>query len=107
MPARAIDYRIYLPRLMEDFVERGGRLEVAPLEAKEIGRIADRFDLVVVATPGNGFARLFARDAALHSTTGRSAIRVAGLFTGFCSTLIRGGTFPSCQVMAKRWRSRC
>ena len=40
MPARAIDYRIYLPALMEDFVERGGRLEVAPVERKDMRRIA-------------------------------------------------------------------
>ena len=82
-PARAIDYRIYLPRLMEDFAERGGRLEVAALEAKDIGRIAERFDLVVVATPGNGFARLFARDPALSPYERPQRYWLAGLFTGF------------------------
>ncbi len=92
VPARAVDYRIYLPRLMEDFEERGGRLEVAPLDVKDIGRIAERFDLVVVAMPGNGFAQLFARDAANSLYDRPQRFAVAGLFTGFCSTLLRSGT---------------
>ena len=81
---------LYLPRLMEDFAERGGRLEVGALEAKEIGRIADRFDLVVVATPGNGFARLFARDAALSPYDRPQRYSLAGLFTGFRWSEMRG-----------------
>ena len=83
MPARAVDYRIYLPTLMEDFVERGGRLEVAPIDAKEIGRIAERFDLVVVATADNGFARLFPRDAARSPYDRPQRHWLAGLFVGF------------------------
>jgi len=89
-PARAVDYRIYLPRLMEDFVERGGRLEVTPLDAKDIGRIADRFDLLVVATPGNGFAHLFPRDAALSPYDSPQRYALAGLFVGFRLTEMRG-----------------
>ena len=82
-PARAIDYRIYLPALMEDFVERGGHLEVAPVEAKKMCCIAERFDLVVVATPGGGFADLFPRDP-VHSPYDRpQRYWLAGLFTGF------------------------
>jgi 2-polyprenyl-6-methoxyphenol hydroxylase-like FAD-dependent oxidoreductase len=91
-PARAIDYRLYLPRLMEDFAERGGKLEVGALDAKEIARIADRFHLVVVATPGNGFARLFARDAALSPYNRPQRYSLAGLFTGFRWSKMRGVT---------------
>jgi 2-polyprenyl-6-methoxyphenol hydroxylase-like FAD-dependent oxidoreductase len=89
-PARAIDYRIYLPHLMADFAERGGRLEVASLEAKDIGSIAERFDLVVVATPGNGFARLFARDPALSPYVRPQRYSLSGLFVGFRLTEMRG-----------------
>jgi len=82
-PARAVDYRIYLPQLMEDFAERRGRLEVRSLDAKDIARIAERFDLVVVATPGNGFRDLFARDDA-HSPYERpQRYLLAGLYQGF------------------------
>ncbi len=43
--ARAVDHLIYLPRLMEDFAERGGRLEVGGvLDGKvDIGCIAGAF----------------------------------------------------------------
>src|SRR5690242_9596660 len=37
-PARAVDHRLYLPRLMEDFVARGGRLEIGPLDANGLDR---------------------------------------------------------------------
>jgi hypothetical protein len=89
-PARAIDYRIYLPTLMEDFVERGGRLEVTPTEAKDIGRLAECFDLVVVATPGNGFTHLFARDPALSPYDRPQRYWLAGLFVGFRWSEMRG-----------------
>ena len=85
-PARAVDYRIYLPRLMEDFVQRGGRLEVSALDVADIGRIADRFDLVVVAMPGSGFSRLFARDDANSPYDTPQRHWLAGLYTGVRST---------------------
>jgi 2-polyprenyl-6-methoxyphenol hydroxylase-like FAD-dependent oxidoreductase len=91
-PARAVDYRVYLPRLMEDFVERGGRLEVRSLNAQDIGRVADRFDLVVVATPHRGFANLFARDAANSPYQQPQRAWMAGLFTGFSADAARGAT---------------
>jgi hypothetical protein len=90
MPARAIDYRIYLPALMEDFVERGGHLEVAPVEAKNMSRIAERFDLVVVATPGGGFANLFPRDPVLSPYDRPQRYWLAGLFYGFRLSEMRG-----------------
>ena len=82
-PARAVDYRIYLPRLMEDFAERGGRLQVHPIDAKDIDGIAERFDLVVVATPASGFQHLFARDDANSPYDRPQRHYVAGLYHGF------------------------
>ncbi len=90
-PARAVDYRIYLPQLMADFVERGGRLEVCPLDAKDIGRIAERFDLVVVAMPGNGFRDLFGRDDANSPYDQPQRYFLAGLYEGFRPTRVRSG----------------
>jgi hypothetical protein len=81
-PARAVDYRIYLSQLMEDFVERHGRLEVWPLDATDIGNIAQRFDLVVVAMPGNGFRDLFARDDANSPFDRPQRYILAGLYEG-------------------------
>lgn len=89
-PARAVDYRIYLPRLMEDFVQRGGRLELSSLHVNDISVVAERFDLVVITTAKNGFDRLFARDA-LNSPYDRpQRSLLAGLFTGLHPTQPRG-----------------
>ena len=82
-PARAVDYRIYLPQLMEDFAARRGRLEVRSLDARDIGDIAERFDLVVVATLGNGFRDLFARDDANSPYDRPQRYILAGLYRGF------------------------
>jgi hypothetical protein len=81
-PARAVDYRMYLPRLMQDFVARGGHLEMSSLDAKDIGRVAARFGLVVIATPGHGFSSLFARDDANSPYDRPQRTVMAGLFTG-------------------------
>jgi 2-polyprenyl-6-methoxyphenol hydroxylase-like FAD-dependent oxidoreductase len=98
-PARAIDDRIYLPTLTEDFVERGGRLEVAPVEAKDLGRIAERFDLVVVATSGNSFANLFPCDPALSPYDRPQRYWLTGLFAGIRLSEMRGAILsvvPGC-----------
>jgi hypothetical protein len=86
-----VDYRIYLPRLMEDFVDRGGRLEISPLDATDIGCLAKRFDLLVVATPGNGFGDLFARDLVNSPYDRPKRWSVVGLFTGFHPMQAREG----------------
>jgi hypothetical protein len=99
MPARAIDDRIYLPTLMEDFVERGGRLEVAPVEAKDLGRIAERFDLVVVGRSRDGFADLFPRHPALSPYDRPQRYWLTGLFAGIQLSEKRGAilsVMPGC-----------
>lgn len=59
-PSRAIDYRVYLPRLLADFQERGGDfragLHVSP---EEIVRLSERHDLVVIATGKGGTSAMF------------------------------------------------
>jgi len=59
-PSRAIDYRVYLPRLLADFQERGGDFragqEVSP---EEIVRLSGLHDLVVVATGKGGTSAMF------------------------------------------------
>ena len=81
--ARGIDHRIYLPRLMEDFAASGGRIEVSPFEVQDVDRLAERFDLLVIATPKGGYSRIFARDAANSPFDQPQRLLLAGLFTGF------------------------
>ncbi|WP_437298502.1 styrene monooxygenase/indole monooxygenase family protein [Sorangium sp. So ce426] len=56
-----IDMRVYLPRLLEDFVARGGRVVRAALDAAGVRGLAAAHDLVVVATGRAGLTDLFPR----------------------------------------------
>lgn len=58
-PSRAVDYRIYQPRLMEDFLERGGKIEYKELKAEDVAGVAARFDLLVVCTGKGPLGQMF------------------------------------------------
>jgi 2-polyprenyl-6-methoxyphenol hydroxylase-like FAD-dependent oxidoreductase len=61
-PSLFVDYRLYQPRLAEDFVARGGRLVVEAVDAVGLGRLAREHDLVVVASGRFGLGdQLFPR----------------------------------------------
>ncbi|MDF1774551.1 MAG: monooxygenase [Rhizobiaceae bacterium] len=58
-PSRAVDYRLYLPALMRDFTDRGGRIEYKTIQENDIAGIVSRFDLLVVSTGKGPLGRLF------------------------------------------------
>jgi len=58
-PSRAVDYRIYLPTLMEDFTRLGGKIEYRRIEEDDIGQLVRRFDLLVVSTGKGALGELF------------------------------------------------
>jgi 2-polyprenyl-6-methoxyphenol hydroxylase-like FAD-dependent oxidoreductase len=59
-PSSVIDYRIYLPRLMEDFADRGGRtVLVERFGMDEVERLSHDHDLVVVAVGRRSIGELF------------------------------------------------
>jgi 2-polyprenyl-6-methoxyphenol hydroxylase-like FAD-dependent oxidoreductase len=61
-PSSVIDYRVYLPRLMEDFQERGGELVVKPgVGPEEVERLSQRHELMVIAVGRRSMEDLFAR----------------------------------------------
>jgi hypothetical protein len=61
-PSSAVDYRVYLPRLMEDFQERGGELAIVPtIGLEDIERLSQGHDLMVVAVGRRSVDELFAR----------------------------------------------
>jgi len=80
-PSLAVDYRLYLPRLLEDFEERGGRVVTGSISVDEIDRLGERHELVVVATGRGGFGDLFPRVAG-RGTDGPQRVLAAGLWTG-------------------------
>lgn len=61
-PSRAVDYRIYYPRLMEDFTERGGTIEFRTLTEDDIASLEAGHDLIVVCTGKGTFGTMFPRD---------------------------------------------
>jgi hypothetical protein len=58
-----IDMRLYLPRLMEDFVARGGKVVVGPCGEGDVASLAAAHDLVVIATGRAGLIEMFPRMA--------------------------------------------
>jgi 2-polyprenyl-6-methoxyphenol hydroxylase-like FAD-dependent oxidoreductase len=56
-----IDYRLYLPRLMRDFEERGGELVVGAVSIGDIESLCRAHELIVVASGRDGLASMFAR----------------------------------------------
>ena len=90
--SRAVDYRIYLPRLMQDFAERGGHLEYGELSAADVARVADTADLVVVCTGKGPLGQMFEHDAT-HSPFDRpQRMLCVGLYKGVAEEPTRSVT---------------
>lgn len=58
-PMIAVDMRIYLGRLQEDFAARGGHIVVGPTKASDLEALTEKHDLVLVATGRGGITELF------------------------------------------------
>ncbi|MBS2023482.1 MAG: NAD(P)-binding protein [Deltaproteobacteria bacterium] len=61
-PCRAIDVRLLSARWMQDFVERGGRLVIEPVDLARLDQIASEHDLTIVAAGRAQLAQLFPRN---------------------------------------------
>jgi hypothetical protein len=69
----AVDFRVYLPRLLEDFEDRGGSVVHGPTPPTIVRELIERHELVVVASGRDTADSLFPRDPArsVHSTPQR------------------------------------
>lgn len=81
-PSRAVDYRLYLPALMEDFSARGGKFEYGRMEAGDIETMANRFDLLVVSTGKGALGALFSYQPEHTPFTQPQRQLCVGLYTG-------------------------
>jgi hypothetical protein len=82
-PIQFIDMRLYLPKLLEDFAERGGRVVTSgPLEPERVAEIGRSHDLVIVASGRGSLAGMFPRIPERSPYTEPQRRVFAGLFRG-------------------------
>ena len=81
---RCIDYRLYLPRIMEEFERRGGRIVHQQTEPDQLESLYDKHALVAIASGKSqgGFADLFPRIDELSVHTNPPRVLCVGLFNG-------------------------
>jgi 2-polyprenyl-6-methoxyphenol hydroxylase-like FAD-dependent oxidoreductase len=79
-PSLSVDYRVYQSRLLEEFENRGGRVEVGAVGLDELGALEARHDLIVVSTGRGGLTELFPRTE--RSLDGPRRLLHAGLYRG-------------------------
>ncbi|HEX4077512.1 MAG TPA: styrene monooxygenase/indole monooxygenase family protein [Rhizomicrobium sp.] len=89
--SRAVDYRVYLPRLMTNFMTRGGTIEYREIGADDIAKLAARFDLLVVSSGRGPLARLFEPIPEVSLPQALRTLTV-GIFTGVRSADPQGVT---------------
>jgi hypothetical protein len=92
-PSRAVDYRIYLPSLMQDYLDRGGRIEYREVNLDNLPELSDEYDLVVIGTGKGGLGTLFARDEHSSPFTSPQRVLCVGLFKGIAPQATRAVTF--------------
>ena len=91
---RCIDYRMYLPKLMEEFENRGGRIVHKAASADAIDELYESHSLLAVASgkSNGGFADFFPRldELSIHNKPPR--ILCVGLYTGVADLDPKGVT---------------
>jgi 2-polyprenyl-6-methoxyphenol hydroxylase-like FAD-dependent oxidoreductase len=100
-PGSAVDFRVYLPRLMSDYAERGGVIEYLAPDAESINRLAPRHDLVVVASGRRSVAELFPRDPGRSPYAEPQRMITAGLFHGIARDPRDGLHFQLCPEVGE------
>jgi len=80
-PSLVIDYRLYLPQLMQDFEQRGGTIVIRQIDPAAVEQISRCHDLVVVAA-GRGFSGMFSPIAAKSPYSRPQRRLSAGIYDG-------------------------
>jgi 2-polyprenyl-6-methoxyphenol hydroxylase-like FAD-dependent oxidoreductase len=81
-PGVAVDQRVSVPRLQEEFESRGGRVVYAQVQAPDLGRLSEQHDLVVVSSGRGSLAELFPRLPEHSPHTKPQRLICTGLFDG-------------------------
>ena len=91
-PSRAIDYRIYQPKLLEDFIARGGKVEYRTIEHEDVADISEAFDVLVICTGKGPFGQMFKHEPENSPHDRPQRALCVGLFKGIAETEIRAVT---------------
>lgn len=91
-PSRAVDYRIYLPTLMNDYIDRGGKIEYRNIGLEDLDELSAAYDLVVIGTGKGGLGTLFARDEDSSPYSEPQRHLCVGLFKGIAEQETRAVT---------------
>ncbi len=91
-PSRAVDYRIYQPRLMEDFMNAGGNIEYREIKSDEISSLSARYDLLVVCTGKGPFGQMFTYEPQHSPFDKPQRALCVGIFKGIKQRPVRAVT---------------
>lgn len=92
-PMIAVDMRIYLGRLLEDFAARGGKVVVGPSKTEDVERLSEQHDLIVVAVGRGAAIDLFPRIEEYSPFSGPQRVIATGIFRGVARTNPATGGF--------------
>lgn len=104
-PGNTTDFRIYVPRLMEDYAERGGEIVVRPIGPEDLDRLAMAHELIVVAAGRDGFGGVFPRDES-RSPNDKPRRYLVAVFTTVSGRRIRRAS-SSRSIRARARSSNC
>jgi hypothetical protein len=81
---KCVDYRMYIPRLMEEFEQRGGRLVYRDVSAADLDELTDRHDVVAVGVGKfrSSLADIFPVQQELSTRTEPARLLCCGVFDG-------------------------
>ncbi len=91
-PSLAVDYRLYLPQLLEDFEARGGKVLTGAVRPDDLDALGVRHDLVVVSTGRGGLAERFPAITGRSPSHGPQRLLSAGLYAGIAYPVPLGVT---------------
>lgn len=91
-PSRAVDYRIYQPALLKDYIARGGEVVYGQVEYEDLTGISDDHDLTVICTGKATINQMFARNEEFSPFDRPQRMLCAGLFKGIGPTEVRAVT---------------
>jgi len=81
-PASFVDFRVYLPGLLETFAAKGGTVRFGRIGPDDLPALAATHDVVVVATGAKSLTEIFPRVAERSPYDGPQRRLMAGLFRG-------------------------